>query len=88
MLSGPLIDEVRSLKQRPGSNVGVTGSISVCRSLIEAGMVDEYRLLLYPVVVGTGRRLFDGDGNATRQLQLVDSKSFRSGIVLLRYQPA
>ncbi|MEP7113947.1 MAG: dihydrofolate reductase family protein [Ilumatobacteraceae bacterium] len=88
VLSGPLIDEVRSLKQRPGSNLGVTGSISVCRSLIDAGMVDEYRLLLYPVVVGTGRRLFDGDGNATRQLRLVESKSFRSGIVLLRYQPA
>lgn len=88
VLSGPLIDEVRSLKERPGSNLGVTGSISVCRSLIDAGLVDEYRLLLYPVVVGQGRRLFDASGINRRQLQLVESKPFKSGIVLLRYQPA
>lgn len=87
VLNGPLIDEVRSLKELPGSNLGVTGSISVCRSLIDAGMVDEYRLLLHPVVVGTGRRLFEGNGIDTRPLQLVESRSFRSGIVLLRYQP-
>ncbi len=88
VLSGPLLDEARILKNTPGSNLGVTGSISVCHALIEASVVDEYRLLVYPVVVGTGRRLFEGPSIETRQLHLVDSSPFTSGVVLLRYQPA
>ncbi len=79
VLSGELLDEVRSLKDRPGSNLGVTGSISVCHALIAAGLVDEYRLLLYPVVVGAGRQLFAGEGPDTRKLELVEAKPFTSG---------
>ncbi len=88
VLRGQLINEVGKLKERPGRNLGVTGSISVCRSLIDAGLVDEYRLLLYPVVVSTGRRLFDDGGIETRRLRLLESTAFESGIVLLRYEPA
>ena len=83
---GDLLEEVRSLKRQPGANVGVTGSISVCHQLIGAELVDEYRLLVYPVVVGRGRRLF-GDDN-TLGFTLTDVKRFRSGIALLRYEPS
>ena len=86
VLHGDLLDEVRALKDRPGENLGVTGSISVCHALIGAGLVDEYRLLSYPVVVGTGRRLFDVDPMATLDLELLDATPFTSGVVLLRYQ--
>ncbi len=88
VLRGDLVDEVRSLKELPGANMGVTGSISVCPALMRAGLVDEYRLLLYPVVVGTGRRLFDGNLGDHRDLELIDSTAFTSGVVLLRYRPA
>lgn len=85
VLSGDLIDAVRALKDRPGSNLGVTGSVSVCHAVIGAGLVDEYRLLTYPTVVGVGRRLFDAD--TALDLRLVQSRPFTSGVVLLRYQP-
>lgn len=88
VLNGDLLDEVKRLKGQPGANLGVTGSISVCRRLIGAGMVDEYRLLIYPTVVGVGERLFDGDGTQARELKLVDCETFTSGVVLLRYRPA
>jgi len=88
VLHGDLHDEVHKLKDRPGGNLGVTGSITVCHSLINAGMVDEYRLLVYPVVVGQGRRLFEPTQTPTiGTLNLIDTKRFRSGVVLLTYEP-
>jgi dihydrofolate reductase len=59
----------------------------VVRDLIAAGLVDEYRLFLYPVVLGRGERLF-ADANEVSTLRLVEAQSFRSGIVLLRYRTA
>ena len=88
LISGDLHDEVRALKDQPGGNLGVTGSISVCDSLIGTGLVDAYRLLVYPVVVGRGRRLFGGGDTAQQDLRLTDTKPFTSGIVLLTYEPA
>jgi dihydrofolate reductase len=87
VLQGSLDDEVRALKAAPGRDVGITGSITVVRDLISAGLVDEYRLFVYPVVLGRGERLF---ANATEvpRLQLLEATPFRSGIVLLRYRPA
>lgn len=84
VLGGDPVDEVARLKQRPESVVGVTGSIQLCHALIPAGLVDEYRLFVYPVVVGTGRRLFDGDAI---DLELVDTRAFRSGVRLDIYRP-
>ena len=87
VLHGDLLDEVRRLKDRPGGNLGVTGSITVCHNLISAGMVDEYRLLVYPVVVGQGRRLFEPtQGPTIRNLKLLNAKHFQSGVVLLIYE--
>ncbi len=88
VLTGDLRDEVSSLKGLPGGNLGVTGSISVCHELIRDDLVDEYRLLVYPVVLGQGRRLFEGPGLATRAMELVATHRFESEIILLTYRPA
>lgn len=87
VLRGSLEDEVRKLKAEPGGEIGVTGSISVVCALISAGLVDEYRLFVYPVVLGRGERLF-ADATGVPKLRLTEAKPFRSGIVLLNYRTA
>ena len=86
VLRGELADEVRTLQSRVDGEIGVTGSIMVVHDLIAAGLVDEYRLFLYPAVVGRGRRLFQ-DAATVPKLQLIAAKPYRSGVVLLTYQP-
>ena len=86
ILRGELIDEVRALGSRVNGEIGVTGSIMLVHDLIAAGLVDEYRLFVYPVVVGRGRRLFE-DAKNVPKLQLIAAKSYRSGVVLLIYRP-
>jgi len=85
VLRGPLDEEIAALKDTPGADVVVTGSITLVRDLVAKGLVDEYRLFVYPVVVGRGARLFE---NATQvpPLELVETRPFRSGVVLLRYR--
>jgi dihydrofolate reductase len=88
VLRGPgFQDEVWALKSKPGKDIVTTGSITLVRALIAAGLVDEYRLFTYPVVLGRGRRLF-ADAIEVPPLCLEESQSFRSGIVLLRYRTA
>ena len=87
VLRGSAIDEVQALKRKPGKDIVTTGSITLVHELIGAGIVDEYRLFVYPVVVGSGRRLF-ADATAVPKLRLEESRQFRSGIVLLRYRLA
>ena len=84
VLSGDPVTEVRALKERPGQDIVVTGSITLCHTVIAAGLVDEYRLFAYPVVQGRGRRLFP-DGVEVPALRLVEAKAFRSGITYARY---
>jgi dihydrofolate reductase len=84
VLSGDPVEEVRALKEQPGQDIVVTGSITLGHTLIEAGLVDEYRLFVYPVVQGRGRRLFP-DGFVCPDLRLVDARAFRSGITYSRY---
>ncbi|PZS19741.1 MAG: dihydrofolate reductase [Pseudonocardiales bacterium] len=79
------VDDVRTLKSEPGSDIVCTGSMRLVRALIAAGLVDEYRLFTYPVVIGRGQRLF-ADATDVPRLRLVQSHPFRSGIVLLRYR--
>ena len=76
--------EIRSLQRQEGTDIVLTGSISLARQLLDLGMVDELRLWLYPVVVGSGRRLFS-DEHEMRDLTLLESRSFTNGVVLLRY---
>jgi dihydrofolate reductase len=84
VLSGDPVEEVRALKEQPGHDIVVTGSITLCHTLIEGGLVDEYRFFVYPVVQGGGRRLFP-DGFQSPKLRLLDAKAFRSGITYSRY---
>jgi dihydrofolate reductase len=84
VLSGDPVQEVRALKEQPGQDIVVTGSITLCHTLIEADLVDEYRLFVYPVVQGRGRRLFP-DGFERPRLRLLEAKAFRSGITCSRY---
>jgi dihydrofolate reductase len=85
VLTGDPIERITELKSQPGKDIVLTGSISLAHALIAGGVVDEYRLFVYPAVQGRGRRLFP-DGTAIPNLTLVEPpKSFRSGITLLRY---
>lgn len=84
LLAGDWLKQVRTLKDEPGDDIVVTGSITLCHALIEAGVVDEVRLFVYPVVQGRGRRLFP-DGYAADHLRLLESRAFGNGVSLLQY---
>ncbi|RZS43683.1 dihydrofolate reductase [Herbihabitans rhizosphaerae] len=86
VLSGDPVAEVRALKEQPGRDIVVTGSITLCHTLIEAGLVDEYRLYTFPVVQGRGRRLFP-DGFEVPTLRRLDVQAFRSGITYSSFAP-
>lgn len=86
VLSGDPVEKVRGLKERTGKDIVLTGSITLTHSLIAAGLVDEYRLFVYPVVQGRGRRLFP-DSCEIPRLRLMDTRSFASGVTLLIYTP-
>jgi dihydrofolate reductase len=80
-----LRDEILKLKQEQGKNI-LVGGVSIPSQLIELGLVDEYRFVVGPIVVGEGRRLLEGVSLRERfQLELVESKIFKSGCVALRY---
>jgi dihydrofolate reductase len=84
VLSGDIGHNVRELKSMPGRDIVVTGSITLVHALIPLGLVDEYRLFVYPVVLGRGARLFE-DATNVPKLTLVESRPFRSGVVLTSY---
>jgi dihydrofolate reductase len=79
-------DRVRALKEEDGGDIVVTGSLTLCPAVIEAGLVDEYRLFVHPAVQGGGRRLFPEGREAS--LVLKESRAFSNGVVLLVYAPA
>jgi dihydrofolate reductase len=80
-----LEDEIRKLKQERGKSI-LVGGVSLPSQLIELGLVDEYRIVVQPILAGEGRRLLDGTSlPETLKLKLVDSKIFRSGCVALHY---
>jgi dihydrofolate reductase len=85
ILRGPLEKDVETLKAEPGADIVTTGSMILVHELLGAGLVDELRLFVYPVVLGRGGRLFD-EASRNTPLRLVETRSFRSGIVLLRYR--
>jgi dihydrofolate reductase len=84
VLSGDLEQNVRELKGKSGKDIVVTGSITLVHELIPLSLVDEYRLFVYPVVLGRGARLFEQAINVPR-LKFIHSRSFRSGVVLTSY---
>ena len=84
VLTGDWRGRVAALKEEPGKEIAVTGSIRLCHALVEAGLVDEYRLFVYPVVQGRGRRLFP-EGYEADRLRLVEATPFDNGVLLLCY---
>jgi len=80
-------EEVSRLKQQPGKDILIFGSADLVNTLMRHDLIDEYRLMVFPVVVGSGKRLF-GDGIDTKVLRLVETKTFGSGVVVLSYQPS
>jgi dihydrofolate reductase len=87
LLEGDVVEQVAELKRQPGGAILVTGSITLVRTLLRAGLVDELSLLVHPIVVGSGQRLFEDDGPQI-PLELVDSKTFSTGVIHRRYRKA
>ena len=86
VLEGDVIDEVSKLRRDVDGDVVVHGSAQLVQALIEHDLVDEFRLMVFPVVLGTGKRLF-GDTSDKKPLQLVDSKVVGDGVAILVYRP-
>ena len=86
LIKGNLAEEIARLKQQPGQNIGVSGSPTLVRSMLQNDLLDELTLMIHPVVVGSGKRLFT-DGGDLKRLKLVDSKTTKTGVSILTYQP-
>src|SRR5712691_1667119 len=87
LLPGDAAEAVAGLRQRPGKNIVVLGSGDLVRSLMRSRLVDEFVLLIHPLVLGSGRRLFAGD-IALGALRLIRSVTTSTGVVIATYQPA
>ena len=74
------------LKQQSGKDIAILGSGTLVRSLLQNNLLDELRLITHPIVLGSGKRLFE-DGGARKALELVDSKTFATGVLYLTYRP-
>jgi dihydrofolate reductase len=83
IISQNVMEEVRKLKQQPGKNIYVDGSSVLVHALAQNNLVDEYSLLVYPLVLGSGKRVFPAD--ARIDLKLVETKPFPTGVTLMRY---
>jgi dihydrofolate reductase len=82
-----IAEEIATLKQQPGKNIGITGSGTLVRSLLRENLLDELRLMVHPLVVGMGKRLFP-EGSEQVPLKLVDSQTFSTGVLYCTYAPA
>ena len=87
VLRGDVVEEVSKLRQAPGGDIVVHGSAQLVQTLLEHDLVDELRLMVFPVVLGSGKRLF-ADTGAKKRLRLTDSKTVGDGIAILIYEPA
>jgi dihydrofolate reductase len=87
LLEGDVPTAIARLKEEDGPELQVHGSADLIQTLLEHDLVDEFRLYIYPVVIGEGKRLF-ADGTVPRGLKLVDSKTSTTGVVIAVYQPA
>ena len=86
LLKGDLADQVRQLKNEPGPGMAILGSGSIVSQLAQAGLIDEYQIVVNPVVLGRGRTMFEGVSKML-PLQLTRTRTFKNGKVLLCYEP-
>ena len=88
VIRGDVAAEIAKLKAKPGRDLLVGGSCQLAHTLIQHGLVDEYRLMLFPIVLGAGQRLFPDEMSEPATLALTDATPDGDGVVLLRYHPA
>jgi dihydrofolate reductase len=87
LIQGDVAQELRRIKAEPGRDISITGSATLVRSLLRDGLIDELQLLVHPIVVGSGRRLFEEIGDRV-PLKLVASRTLGTGVLHLTYAPA
>jgi dihydrofolate reductase len=88
VLDGDLAEQVAKLKEGDGGPILVAGSRTLVHALYDHGLVDEYRLMVFPVILGSGRRVFPDDAADKTLLELTDTQSFSSGVTVQTYRPA
>ncbi len=86
LINGDVAEEITKLKQLPGKDISISGSGALVRSLLQDDLLDELSHKDHPIVVGSGKRLFE-DWSDQKALELVDSKTFSTGVLYLTYQP-
>jgi dihydrofolate reductase len=86
LIKDNVAEAINRLKQQPGKNIGVAGSSTLVRYLLQNDLLDELTLMVHPVVANSGQRLFE-NGSELKRLKLVDNKTTGSGVVFLTYQP-
>ncbi len=87
LINGDVAEQIRELKQQPGMNIGMSGSSTLASWLLRHDLLDQLDLLIFPVVIGSGKRLFS-EPNGQVPLTLTGSESFSTGVVHLSYEPA
>jgi dihydrofolate reductase len=86
IISRNVVEEIQHLKEQPGQNILVAGSGKLVHTLLQHDLVDEFRFMVHPVVLGSGKRLFP-EGPEKQTFKLLETKAFKTGIVVLHYQP-
>lgn len=87
LIKGDVAQAIARLKQQPGKNISMSGSGTLVRWLLQNDLLDRLQLMVHPIVVGSGKRLFP-DGTPQKPLKLVESRTFSTGVVYLTYEPA
>jgi dihydrofolate reductase len=87
LIKGDVPDGIRKLKEEDGPELQVHGSAGLIQTLLEEGLVDQFNVWIFPVVIGTGKRLF-GDGTVPSGLKLTGSQTSTSGVIIANYEPA
>ena len=87
LIKGNVAEEIAKLKRQPGKDITILGSGTLLRSLLREELLDELRLMVHPLVLGGGKRLFE-DGGDRKALELVDSRTFSTDVLYLTYRPA
>ncbi|MBC7811289.1 MAG: dihydrofolate reductase [Burkholderiales bacterium] len=85
LLKGDVVEAVKNLKQQPGQDILQYGSGELTHTLLQAGLIDEYRLMVFPVTIGSGERIMEKVDKTT--FKLLERKAFSTGVMVLHYQP-
>jgi dihydrofolate reductase len=86
LIKSRVVEEITELKHQPGKDITILGSGALVRSLLGDGLLDELRLMVHPVILGSGKRLFE-DGDDRKSLEFMDSRTFDTGVLYLTYRP-